>query len=74
MAFTASHLSDVIPAKAGIHLDLALLPIKGIPPKSKAKVKVKVKVKMDPSFRWDDDLFASCASSNLTIALSETQA
>ena len=70
MAFTASHLSDVIPAKAGIHLDLALLPIKGIPPKSKAKVKVK----MDPSFRWDDDLFASCASSNLTIALSETQA
>ena len=72
MAFTASHLSDVIPAKAGIHLDLALLPIKGIPPKSKAKVKVKVK--MDPSFRWDDDLFASCASSNLTIALSETQA
>ena len=41
--------SIVIPAKAGIHLDLRanLTDVR--------KSEVKVKVKMDPSFRWDDD-------------------
>jgi len=37
--------TDVIPAKAGIHLDFAF----------QRKSKSKSNVKMDPSFRWDDD-------------------
>ena len=64
----APDISDVIPAKAGIHLDLALLPGQGMQLTSKAKVK------MDPSFRWDDDASSSRVSSNLIIALSEAKA
>jgi hypothetical protein len=37
------HPEFVIPAKAGIHLDLALLSDHS-----------KIKSRMDPSFRWDD--------------------
>ena len=37
---------DVIPAKAGIHFDLAL---------RLDRLHANIKIKMDPSFRWDDD-------------------